>query len=301
MNSAKSDPPPAQRIAAVVVTFNRLALLQECVAALRAQTRRPDEIIVVNNSSTDGTAEWLAGQPDLTVVTQENSGSSGGQFTGIKTAYERGHDWFWCMDDDTIPAPTALHALVNSRPYYEASTGFLSSLTLDKNGAVDGIVSPTPTPDWFVTVVDDHCVRVDQASFVSVMYARRAVGAVGLPLRWMFIWGEDLELSRRVAGRFKGWTVLDSRVLHKYVSQPTGGDPYADRNFRERSLYRIRNEIVRIRVDPLIGRFGKLLGIFNAVYQAGRLMARRRMPLKTLSWVWDGMFRRVRFEYPDGS
>ena len=82
------------KIAAIVVTFNRLTLLQECIQALRDQTRRPDEIIVVDNSSTDGTREWLNAQLDLTVVRQGNLGSSGGQQTGIKTAYQKGYDWF---------------------------------------------------------------------------------------------------------------------------------------------------------------------------------------------------------------
>ena len=69
MSSAKSEvgkPTTPDSIAAIVVTFNRLALLQECVAALRSQTRRPDEIILINNGSTDGTAKWLAEQSDLT-------------------------------------------------------------------------------------------------------------------------------------------------------------------------------------------------------------------------------------------
>lgn len=47
------------RIAAVVVTYNRLDLLKECINSIRQQTRKLDEIIVVNNSSTDGTLEWL--------------------------------------------------------------------------------------------------------------------------------------------------------------------------------------------------------------------------------------------------
>ena len=40
-----------QKIAAVVVTYNRLELLKKCIQSLRDQTRRLDEIIVVNNKS----------------------------------------------------------------------------------------------------------------------------------------------------------------------------------------------------------------------------------------------------------
>ena len=47
------------RVVAVVVTWNRLALLQESLAAVRGQTHAPAAIVVVDNDSTDGTRELL--------------------------------------------------------------------------------------------------------------------------------------------------------------------------------------------------------------------------------------------------
>ena len=72
------------RIAAVVVTFNRIDLLKSCIDSLQNQSRKLDEIIIVNNSSTDGTFEWLNEQRNLTVITQSNSGSISGRYTDIK-------------------------------------------------------------------------------------------------------------------------------------------------------------------------------------------------------------------------
>ena len=48
------------RVAAVVVTYNRRELLEQALDALEAQTRRPDHLIVIDNASTDSTAEYLA-------------------------------------------------------------------------------------------------------------------------------------------------------------------------------------------------------------------------------------------------
>ena len=45
-------------VAAVVVTFNRLALLQRLVSRLRT-LEAVDAILVVDNASSDGTGEWL--------------------------------------------------------------------------------------------------------------------------------------------------------------------------------------------------------------------------------------------------
>src|SRR4028119_2142102 len=101
------------KIIAVIVTYNRLALLKKCIAGVQQQSRRPDGILVINNSSTDGTVEWLATQ-EVTVVTQPNLGGAAGFSTGIKEAYKRGADWIWLMDDDTIPTSSALEKLTNA-------------------------------------------------------------------------------------------------------------------------------------------------------------------------------------------
>lgn len=47
-------------VAAVVVTYNRLPLLRQCLAALAAQTAQDLTIFLVDNASTDGTAEAVA-------------------------------------------------------------------------------------------------------------------------------------------------------------------------------------------------------------------------------------------------
>src|SRR5947207_1705698 len=108
MKFVKNRLPPkdtAPRVCAVIVTYNRLGLLKDALAAVRHQSRRPDTIIVVDNGSSDGTGLWLAAQTDAAfhVITQPNLGGSGGFYTGMLAAYETGADWLWCMDDDTIP------------------------------------------------------------------------------------------------------------------------------------------------------------------------------------------------------
>ena len=68
-------------IIAVVVTYNRIELLKRTVHCLR-QNKPVTSIVVVNNGSTDATAEWLKTQPELTVINQTNVGGSGGFIPG---------------------------------------------------------------------------------------------------------------------------------------------------------------------------------------------------------------------------
>ena len=43
----------------IVVTYNRLPLLKQCLAALRAQTVQGFTVLLVDNASTDGTADYI--------------------------------------------------------------------------------------------------------------------------------------------------------------------------------------------------------------------------------------------------
>ena len=96
-------------VCALVVTYNRRALLEECLRAIEAQTVRPDELILVDNASTDGTRELLReggylDRPDVTYLRlDENLGSSGGFARGFEAARESGPSG--CGRWTTTPSP----------------------------------------------------------------------------------------------------------------------------------------------------------------------------------------------------
>ncbi len=119
------------KIAAVVVTFNRKKLLLECLNALLGQTYPLDEIVVLDNASTDGTKQELQEAGILSdarvkyLLMEKNTGGSGGFYYGSRQAYQDGADWIWMMDDDCIPTETALEELVNATKITEGS--FFSS------------------------------------------------------------------------------------------------------------------------------------------------------------------------------
>jgi GT2 family glycosyltransferase len=285
------------RIAAVVVTYNRFELLKQCIAALRGQSASLYEIIVVDNGCTDETPDWLAGQADLVVIRQENQGGAGGQATGIRVAYERGHDWFWCMDDDTLPHADALEQFTASPRFEDADTGILASLVLWKDGTAHVLNFPTLeiASNWLPFVLADPNLRMTRASFVSVLIARRAVAAVGLPIREFFIWFDDSEYTSRITARFRGYLVVRSLVLHATPENKGISVNELRRSDHWKYLYGMRNLVYMIR-SSTSSRRQKAREILGLMRTHLRWAIQGRLPWSTLLWIWRGMFFNPRIE-----
>jgi GT2 family glycosyltransferase len=92
-------------IAAVVLTRNRRQSLRTTLEAIAAQSRPPDEIVVVDNGSDDGTDHMVRSAfPAVHLIrSQTNLGAAGGRSRGMTAAFERDHDAVWFVDDDTTP------------------------------------------------------------------------------------------------------------------------------------------------------------------------------------------------------
>jgi GT2 family glycosyltransferase len=99
------------RILVQVHTWNGADVIGIALAAILKQTVAVEEILVIDNGSTDGTAE-LAYPEVVTVVRHRlNVGTSGSVKTGIEYARAHGYDWLWILDADSAPRPDALELL----------------------------------------------------------------------------------------------------------------------------------------------------------------------------------------------
>ena len=104
------------KVSAVIVTYNRLPMLKEAIAALRAVEPKLSHIIVVDNNSENDTKEFLEslGSSIEYVRLRENIGGAGGFNAGIRYFYEQTTDDFvWVMDDDTMVHPDTLVPMIN--------------------------------------------------------------------------------------------------------------------------------------------------------------------------------------------
>ncbi len=216
-----------RRVVAVVVTFNRLPLLQRLLDALSGVPEL-DEILVVDNASTDGTGEWLtglaAGADGVHVrVLAENTGGAGGFHEGLGWAMERGADLAWLMDDDGMPEPDCLARLLR-----QEGVDFWGPAVLDEERP-DRLVFPIRLPGGTRTVRDvgaavaaatDGVIEGVVIPFNGVLVTRELVERIGLPRAELFVWGDDVEyLWRADRAGARVATVVDAHVRHPAVGE----------------------------------------------------------------------------------
>lgn len=87
-------------VSVVIPTYNRVHLLERALDSVLGQTLAADEIIVVDDGSTDNTVSTLKSlHPEVKLIQQDNLGVSAARNTGISAAR---HDWIALLDSDDV-------------------------------------------------------------------------------------------------------------------------------------------------------------------------------------------------------
>lgn len=301
-------------VAAAIVTYNRLPLLKESLAAVLAQTKYLSHVIVVNNLSDDGTKEYLDSLTDERVIAyhaSENLGGAGGFNQAVRLFGEQlQDDYVWLMDDDTIPEKDALEHLVDFSELHP-DAGFVNSQV--RWGSVTGnpswmnVTAPRAfTWQRYLANSEILGIEVVNSTFVSVMFAREMVAMVGLPQKEYFIWGDDMEYTNRIADIKRGYMVIDSIAVHKSKENTKPGDILAEKDATRlwRYDYEYRNRVLTAR---RISTKEMIKVIINAfIYDWRRTLLKRSIPFRAkklgmiLRGIWRGIFFNPDIEYAAG-
>ncbi|SCB78224.1 glycosyltransferase family 2 protein [Weissella bombi] len=206
-------------VSAVVVTYNRLPMLKEVIAALQNSETKVDNIIIVDNNSEADTEKYLTslGNQIRYVRLPENIGGAGGFNKGVRYFMEETEDdYVWLMDDDTVPTPSALTELLKAADKVNDQFGFLASDVRWTDNTRAKMNLPFPINRFKKIPLDaTEMEQLRNATFVSVMFTREIVAKIGLPVKEFFIWGDDIEYTERAARQLPGYMVPTSRIIHK--------------------------------------------------------------------------------------
>ena len=201
-----------KKVAAIVLTYNRLHLLKECIAALQTQSIPPNAIIVVDNGSEADTGEWLQRQVSvITISIAPNIGPAAGMKRGFEEAYNRGYQWLWAMDDDGLPHEKALQKLLEARP---DAIGAKNSIVLDKEDKKSIVFKLLN----FKTLDDikTEYVEGEIMPWNGTLFHRSVISSLGYPKSELFLWGEEVEYYYRIktSRKFALFSVKDSWHFH---------------------------------------------------------------------------------------
>lgn len=233
------------KVAIMVVTYNRKALLTECIEAILKQTFSDFDLLVLDNASTDGTGERVLQFADRRIQyinTGTNLGGAGGFAFGMNYILKEGrYQYAWLMDDDTVPTAAALESLCRKANQLKAEFSFLASVVKWTDGSACLMNMQIPASDAIMDMkaIDLKLIRIKRSSFVSCFINLNCAAQVGLPIREFFIYGDDVEYTQRLSAVKSGYLDLDSMVVHKMEYNAQAGldccpDERIDRCYFER-------------------------------------------------------------------
>lgn len=191
-------PPDAPRISVVVCSFNGARTIGECLRGLE-RLRYPNyEIIVVDDGSTDATAE-IASRFNVRLIRTSNMGLSAARNAGMRAA---SGDIVAYIDDDAYPDPDWLYYLwvTFSSSNHAAAGG--PNLPPPGDPAVAQCVARAPGGPTHVLLTDTVAEHIPGCNMAIRKSCLEEVGGFDPQFR---IAGDDVDLCWRL--QQKGWTI----------------------------------------------------------------------------------------------
>lgn len=225
-----SDRPEAS---VVIVTWNGLHHLRRCLPALRDQTGVRFETIVVENGSTDGTADWIAREYPRIVLERLDSNHGFAAANNIGFGLARA-DLVATLNNDAVPDPDWLHSLVQTAQEHPEAGSFASQIVLDRDpNIIDsaGVVTDVLGIAWdrhnAEPVGADAAGEIFGACAGAALYRKALLDETSGFDPAFFAYLEDVDLAWRA--RWLGWTaryVPEARVVHAHSGTGTEESPF---------------------------------------------------------------------------
>lgn len=267
-------------ITVVIPLFNKQPFVERCLRSIAGQSVLPDEVIVVNDGSTDAGPQLVAAFEGLPIrlIHQDNAGVSAARNRGV---HEARHDWVAFLDADDEYLPDAIENFCAARAACpEASVVFGQSVD---TGAVPAAPARTPAfvpvPDYFAYLVDQ---RGHEAHTSSLMVRKQAITQAGLFPPGVKI-GEDTDTWLRLGCLFtfvridapvafyhlqdgdSGWETQQCAIPFWYATYETWRDAGRITEPRRRSAAR-NFEFSKLQKVALLARTGQRAEAFRRFF-----------------------------------
>jgi GT2 family glycosyltransferase len=237
-------------VSIIIVNYNTINLLRNCLNSLMQTEGRVCELIVVDNASTDGSAEMVANEfPGVVLVrNQQNAGFSKANNQGMKLAKGK---YFLLLNSDTVVRAGAVEIMAEFLGS-QTAVGAVTCKLLNANGTIQASISNRPGPvllffrllgvsrlisgdrarRWLSRTcgfflgktirsylapytAHDSPVEVENISGACMMLRREAVQQVGFLDEGFFMYFEDMDYCVRLQNA--GWKMYylpQGEIIH---------------------------------------------------------------------------------------
>ena len=247
-------------VVCVVVNWNGWEDTVNCLTSLREQDYPAFEVIVVENGSTNDSAERIrAAHPWAKVIeTGKNFGFPTGCNVGSRAAYAGGAEWIWLLNNDTVAPPDTLSKLIakaQANPQAGAIGSVLyymhdpSEVQAWGGGSINlrsGYVSHYRSPADF---------RKETTFFTgaSLLLPRRICEEVGIFYEGFFMYCDDSDLCLRIHRAGYPLVIAESTaILHKEGGSSPKRNPLIDQFATTSMLRLLRRHASRPELSQLI-------------------------------------------------
>jgi GT2 family glycosyltransferase len=211
-------------VAAVMTSFNKREDVRKNLDAIRLQTVPFDQVIVVDNCSSDGSAAMIReGYPDVQLIVMPHDRYGACETFNIGFASAR-TDYIAILDDDVVLPPDWNEKMLAKAASEPPSTALISSHVIEPG-----------TPEWYL---DDPEVNRERymATFrgCATLARRSVIEACGWYDADFFIYGNERDLSARVLS-------LGYRILQYPAVVVQHGTPFGMKTGRRSLYYHVRN------------------------------------------------------------
>ena len=261
----------------VIVTYNRLDLLRECVSCVLGQTVPFACVIIVDNCSTDGTGAYLEGltsqsrdekngrpATEIMILSErENLGGAGGFYEGIRAAQDRNLDWILVIDDDAMLRSNYNEVMTEFAAANPGTAALAGSVYV--NGKIHTmhrrnvrsrllfVETEIPEEDYRKSAFFCDC-----ATFCGLMVRGDIQQKIGLPEKDYFLWYDDSEYSLRLKA-YGGICCIPGAVLDHRTVLPKETEGLLERtSWRHYYGYRNRYDAARRHFGPWSARMIRL-------------------------------------------
>jgi len=259
-------------VVAVVLNWNNPEDTVDCVRSLKASTYSNLSILLVDNGSTDDSANLFKERfPEIELIeTGENLGYAGGNNVGMRHAISQGAEYVFLVNNDVTVAPETVSRLVSATEGHE-STGATGALVFwrdepEKLYAAYGVVDfseaivklkgrNSRSPDRF-----SEPMEVDWVLGCAILLRRKAIEDVGELDERFFAYHDEVDWCTRA--RKKGYRIVlvpGARVWHAGQSS-TGGERYAS----AKRYFVGRNSVLFARKHATTRQWAKFVVLFFA-------------------------------------